>query len=129
MAEGTTRRPRNAVQLRIALTDEIGLMVRGHGLRLAEGPRVTGRILAVWLERGAAAPPGDARALAARFGLTLREAEVALALAGGATAGDIARAAGLSVHTVRNQIKAALAKTGMRRQADLVRLLLAPDRG
>jgi DNA-binding CsgD family transcriptional regulator len=115
--------------MHVSLPGEVVLVVRGHGLRLAEGPRVTGRILAVWLERGVAAPPGATRALAARFGLTLREAEVALALAGGATAGEIARAAGVSVHTVRNQIKSALAKTGSRRQADLVRMMMAPGRG
>jgi DNA-binding CsgD family transcriptional regulator len=115
--------------MHVSLADEVRLVVRGHGLRLSAGPRVSGRILAVWVERAAAAPPADAQALAARFDLTRREAEVALALVGGASADEIARAAGVSVHTVRNQIKSALAKTGSRRQADLVRMMMAPGRG
>jgi DNA-binding CsgD family transcriptional regulator len=49
---------------------------------------------------------------------------VALALAEGLTPAEIAEARGASLHTVRNQIKAALAKSGARRQSDLVALVV-----
>jgi DNA-binding CsgD family transcriptional regulator len=72
-------------------------------------------------ERAAA---GGAETLAARLGLTLSEAEVALALAEGLTPGEIAEARGVSLNTVRNQIRAALHSSGTRRQAELVGLIL-----
>lgn len=57
------------------------------------------------------------------FDLTPTEAKVARALAAGLTVGDIASAHGTSAATVRNQVRAVFSKTGMHRQADLVRLL------
>jgi DNA-binding CsgD family transcriptional regulator len=68
--------------------------------------------------------PQGATVLAARLGLTQAEAEVVLALAEGRTPAEIAEARAASPHTVRNQIKAALAKCGVRRQSDLVALAL-----
>jgi DNA-binding CsgD family transcriptional regulator len=65
----------------------------------------------------------EAATLRAAFGLTPAEARVALALAGGADAKAIAAASGTSADTVRLQVKAVLAKTGMPRQAALVALL------
>ncbi|MHA7773610.1 helix-turn-helix transcriptional regulator [Roseibium sp. M-1] len=55
------------------------------------------------------------------FGLSPAEAATALKLAGGDTPAEIALARGVSIHTVRNQIKASLSKTDCRRQSDLVR--------
>jgi DNA-binding CsgD family transcriptional regulator len=55
------------------------------------------------------------------LGLSKAEATTALKLANGLTTAEIAEDRQISVHTVRNQIKAALAKTGCRRQSDLVR--------
>lgn len=57
------------------------------------------------------------------YGLTAAEARIALAVAGGASAPEIARERGVSLHTVRNQIKAAIAKTGARRLGDLIRIV------
>ena len=59
-----------------------------------------------------------------RFGFTGAEARVALAIADGDSLRDFADRAGVSIHTVRAQLGAIFAKTGTRRQADLVRLLL-----
>lgn len=53
--------------------------------------------------------------------LTRAEAQVATLLADGLTPAEIAAQRRVSVHTVRNQVKAALFKSGLRRQADLVR--------
>jgi DNA-binding CsgD family transcriptional regulator len=80
----------------------------------------------VVLTEPAAADAADG--IAARLGLTRAEAEVALALAEGLTPAEIAEARGASVHTVRNQIKAAMSKCGARRQSDLVGLVLRARR-
>ena len=56
------------------------------------------------------------------FALTLAEARVADASAQGLTAPEIAAQIGVSVHTVRAQLDAALTKTGARRAADLARM-------
>jgi len=55
------------------------------------------------------------------LGLSQAEAETALLLADGMTPSEIAGHRDVSIHTVRNQIKAALSKGGFRRQADLVK--------
>ncbi len=60
--------------------------------------------------------------LVARLGLTRSEAEVAIALAEGATPIEIAETRGVSLHTVRNQIKSAMWKCGVSRQTQLVAL-------
>jgi DNA-binding CsgD family transcriptional regulator len=73
----------------------------------------------------------DARSNALRrtYGLTDAETRVALHLmAGGAIAG-YAEANGVSVGTVRTQVKSIFAKTGVNRQAALARLGAQLDRG
>ena len=68
------------------------------------------------------------------FDLTPAEARVARHLAGGSTLVEIATSSGISAATVRSQLKAVFAKTGVSRQAELVGLLanmqspLAPTR-
>jgi DNA-binding CsgD family transcriptional regulator len=58
------------------------------------------------------------------FGLTKGEAQVALGIASGKAADEIAHERAVSVGTVRTQLKALLQKTETDRQAELVRLLL-----
>jgi DNA-binding CsgD family transcriptional regulator len=62
-------------------------------------------------------------ALQQLFGLTAAEAGVALALAAGHSAEEIAAERRVSVPTVRTQIRQILAKTGALHLRDLVRLL------
>lgn len=57
------------------------------------------------------------------FGLTPAESRVALLLGDGLSPRKIAEMIGVSEHTVRSQIKSVFSKTGVRRQAELVRLL------
>lgn len=59
--------------------------------------------------RRAAPPPAM---LSELYGLTPAEAAVAVALAGGASAEDVASVRGVSLMTVRVQIRAVLGKTG-----------------
>lgn len=65
----------------------------------------------------------DAEVIQALFDLTASEARVARGIAQGITIDDLAERHGVSAGTVRNQIKAIFAKTGVSRQVDLVRLL------
>ena len=55
--------------------------------------------------------------------LTPAEARVAVQLANGSNAKQIARGGGTALSTVRSHIRQAMEKTGVRRQADLIRLL------
>lgn len=58
------------------------------------------------------------------YGLTPSEARLACAVASGVSLESYARTNGINVSTARWTIKQALKKTGARRQADLVRMLL-----
>jgi pimeloyl-ACP methyl ester carboxylesterase/DNA-binding CsgD family transcriptional regulator len=66
--------------------------------------------------------------LAGTFTLTEAETAVAAGLAEGLTPTELARRRGVSVLTVRTQIKALLAKTGAAGQTELVRLLMSVAR-
>ncbi len=61
--------------------------------------------------------------LSKRFGLSPAETALALALYAGETLSEIAERKGLSVHTVRNQLRTAFSKTHTHRQHQLVRLI------
>ena len=67
---------------------------------------------------------GVARRLESMFGMTPAEARLTEALAHGQSLQQYAQARSLALSTVRTQLKAATAKTGTRRQADLVRIVL-----
>ena len=62
--------------------------------------------------------------LAELFGLTPAEACLAVALAGGKRLEDVAEERGVRMPTLRSQLRAVLGKTGTRRQADLMRLIV-----
>ena len=70
------------------------------------------------------APPNLHEMVAALYGLTPAEARVAAGLAEGLSPAEIADRHGVSTGTLRNQLKAVFSKTGTRRQAELVRLVL-----
>ena len=58
------------------------------------------------------------------YGLTGAEARLAVALANGASLDDVADATSTAIGTLRTHLKHVLAKTGTRRQSELVRLVL-----
>ena len=58
------------------------------------------------------------------FGLTPAEANLALLLARGLSLAEVSEAQNISQHTARAQLKSIFAKTGVSRQAELVRLVL-----
>jgi DNA-binding CsgD family transcriptional regulator len=80
------------------------------------------RMLLVEVRRRTA--PADALARLCRdFGLTPKEAEIALGLYASGSVEQLAQHARKSVHTVRTQLKAAMHKTATRSQAGLVALI------
>lgn len=88
---------------------------------------ISGHVLLVAVpvgRRGAPAP----ELLRGLFDLTAAEARLTHELMTGARLPGIAARTGLSVHTLRVQLRAVMAKTGTHRQAELMRLLaIAPD--
>jgi len=75
------------------------------------------------LTRSKTAPTAATPLLQALFDFSPTEASLAARIAAGQTVERIALEEGKSVHTVRNQLKSVLAKTGCTRQVDLARLL------
>lgn len=67
--------------------------------------------------------------LGAVLGITTAEAELASVLAGGGTIKAFAMARGCTLNTARSHLKSLLAKTGCKRQLDLVRLIHAVGQG
>ena len=104
-----------ALRLLIAPLPENGPIVLGRT------SRPTALVLINDPERVATPPEDQLRSL---FGLTKGEAQVALGIASGKAADEIAHERAVSVGTVRTQLKALLQKTETDRQAELVRLLL-----
>lgn len=64
------------------------------------------------------------RRVAICYGLTQAEAKLAVQLAGGVSLEEAAEHLGVSTHTARTHLKAVFAKTGARRQPELVATLL-----
>lgn len=81
-------------------------------------------ISAIVFARPLRSPQPSAQALRHLFGFTTAEGDLARLLAQGATLADAAAALGKSLPTVRTQLRALFAKTGARRQAELVQVLL-----
>jgi DNA-binding CsgD family transcriptional regulator len=77
-------------------------------------------LVSIRLDEG---PSALRKTLRERFGLTESETAVAMLIGNGLQADEIAQQRDVSVHTVRDQIKASLRKTGAARQAGLVRML------
>lgn len=89
-----------------------------------------GATLAI-IGQGARADASDGVFLETLFDLTVAEARLARSLLAGDSMPAVAQGFGLSPETVRTQLKALFAKTGVRRQIDLVRLFdrLSPPPG
>jgi DNA-binding CsgD family transcriptional regulator len=66
------------------------------------------------------------RDLQARFGFTRAQARLAAVLIAGESLAGASRKLNVTVNTARSHLQAIFARTGTRRQADLVRVLLSP---
>lgn len=72
---------------------------------------------------GAGLAPGDGELLRVAFALTPAECAIAVGLQRGLAPDDIAADRGVSIETVRSQIRGLMTKTDTRRQSELVALL------
>jgi DNA-binding CsgD family transcriptional regulator len=77
----------------------------------------------VWVSDPSSSSRTLSQRLGALFGLTPAERRVAAALAENVTPADVAEQQEVSVATVRTQVQSIFAKLGVRRQAELARLL------
>lgn len=90
-------------------------------------PAGTGLAFYVLID-AAAEPAGDRiDRIAARHALTAAETRLARALAAGDTLAGAAERLGVTINTVRSQLRQIFQKTGVARQAELMRLLFAAD--
>jgi len=90
---------------------------------LGMGLAVHGRPLAAVLVAVPDGPPPSERDLAEFFGLSPAESRLAAALMTGEKLNDIAPRFGLQITTLRTELSTVLRKLGVKRQADLARLL------
>lgn len=97
---------------------------RRDGFFTGEPPRAV--VLVTDPDRTPALRPGD---LSRLYGLTPKEALLAVRLAEGLTPAQVAEQTGTTLNTVRSQIRDVLARTGAARQSDLVRIVLAGAQG
>ena len=67
-----------------------------------------------------AGEPEILNSLQRKFGLTKRESQVVVEVSNGKSIQNIAISEIKSIHTIRNQLKRAMAKLGVARQAELV---------
>ncbi|MEO0625335.1 MAG: helix-turn-helix transcriptional regulator, partial [Pseudomonadota bacterium] len=72
----------------------------------------------------ASVPPINIKRFAAAYGLTAAESAVCTLLLAGCTIPEVAERRGTSPVTVKNQAGAIMAKAGVGRRSDLVRLIL-----
>lgn len=80
---------------------------------------------AVWLSPRETVTTPSPRTLCELYQLSAAEGELLARLAAGATAAEIARGRGVTLETVRSQLKTLMNKLGVSRQVELVRLVLA----
>lgn len=74
-------------------------------------------------------PPSLAATLKSAFGLTVAECRVVKGLLDGLSPREIGEHAGTSINTVNTQLKSVFSKTGVHRQADVIRLCFELQRG
>jgi len=81
-------------------------------------------VAALFITDPEAEPATPEQLLAGLYGLTRAEARLASALLRGETLDEISELFGVTMNTVRTQLRAVFAKTDTRRQSELLRLLL-----
>jgi DNA-binding CsgD family transcriptional regulator len=103
------------------------LVAPTSGKRLADGPCWPAAIVFIgYPEQEAQDPTGLLRRL---YGMTPAEASLASILLQGRDLTEAARELGVTMNTVRTQLRCVFDKTGARRQAELVRILLRGPAG
>lgn len=96
-----------------------------RALELAITPVPGESFALVYVFDHAEAATPDPRTLGTLYGLSAAEQRLAAMLADGLSLDRIADACGVTLNTARDRLKNVFAKTGTRRQAELVRLVMA----
>jgi DNA-binding CsgD family transcriptional regulator len=99
------------------------LQVLVSPLRSERGSLPGGAVVVVFLNDPERQPALPAEVLWTLFGLTGAEARLTGKLMEGYSLSEISELSGLSRETVKSQMSAVFAKTGTRRQGELIRLL------
>jgi len=92
---------------------------------LAGGPRRAELVLAALVDLEGSPSSAALGKAALALGLTPAESRLVGRLAAGSTLVQAARELGISWHTARNQLRSAMEKSGVQRQIDLIRAILA----
>ncbi|HYD76087.1 LuxR C-terminal-related transcriptional regulator [Ramlibacter sp.] len=107
--------------LHLRLEGDTGQVLHAALLRLPDGDAGSRRLaLFIRPQRRGAAPELALRHL---YGLSPAEASLASSLADGLSVAELAETRGVSLHTIRAQLKAVLHKLGVRRQAEVVQIV------
>ena len=92
-------------------------------LRSEKGVLPGGAVVAVFINDPERQPPIPTEVLGTLFGLTAAEARLAVTLMEGRSLSEASEVRGLSRETVKSQMSAVFAKTGTKRQGELILLL------
>jgi DNA-binding CsgD family transcriptional regulator len=98
-------------------------------LPFATAQRMSDDEVLLFIHDPALQDPGLMRRVAELFALSPAEADLAVGLAQGETLQEIADRRQVRISTVRSQFQSVLAKTGTRRQSELIRVVLALGHG
>jgi DNA-binding CsgD family transcriptional regulator/PAS domain-containing protein len=112
-----------ALRVECAVGPTFGLLIRAAPVSAAY-PTDASPAVAIYMADSAQQQLASERLVAQLFGLTPSEAFLATLLANGFTLTEAAEKLDVTENTVRNYAKKVFAKTGVNRQADLVRLVL-----
>lgn len=119
----TQNKPSGLTALSIPRTDRLPLTLAAVPLRPGWSRLNEQQPLALIFLRDAESPAPLPERLRDLFGLTRSEAAIAVDLGRGQTLPSIAETHGIELSTVRSHLKQILAKTGTRRQAEVVALI------
>lgn len=117
----------NEIKLNIPIKGEENLLMLQRLENTAFGINAPG--IAMFIFESKSNNDSSSADVARIFGLTKAEARLTLAIVNGMTATEYSKQYGVSINTTYSQIKEVLAKTGTRRQAELVKLVLEHSPG
>lgn len=109
---------------RVPAESQLGMIIRPGWPRLRESDSPMTGSIAVFLSTDTGTRDAPTASVRELFGFTEKEAQLALSLANGRTIQEAAVDLGMSLHTARTHLRAIYAKTGIDRQAKLVRAIL-----
>lgn len=127
LESGRTGRPGLVEAIRVRRPSgkgHIGMIIRPGWPRMPEPDSPVSGAVAVFLSVASESRETSTESVRRLFGLTEKEAQLALSLANGRTIQEAADELGMSINTARTHLRSIFTKTGIYRQTELVRTLL-----